>query len=133
MLSETKFPTNSWFWSYSIPLNQRAHLGWPDSNPGRQIYSFQIHVAMSKCTNWPPKLSANMVIDHCTLNIQTCMIPFCVRSNVLVKMMYHKSLFLKCTMIYDYVCNSILRSILFALLQSSYQISAILRRSKWNF
>ena len=29
-----------------------------------------------------------MVIDHCTLNIEPCMIHFCVRSKILVKMMY---------------------------------------------
>ena len=52
---------------------------------------------MSRHTNWPPNLSTNMVIDLCTLNIQSCMIPFCVRSNTLIKMVYHLSLYDKCT------------------------------------
>ena len=72
-----------------------------------------------------------MVIDHCTINIQTCMIPFCVRSNILIKMMYHTCLFVNCTTIYDHICNFNFRSILFALLQS-YQNSVMLRRVKMN-
>ena len=74
---------------------QRTPLGWPGSNPDRQIYCFQNHVAMSNCTNWPPKLSTNMVIDHFTLNIQPCMIHFCVRSKILVKMMYQSYIYMK--------------------------------------
>ena len=67
-----------------------VRLGWfrPDSNPGRPRELFQIHVAMSRVTNWPPKLSTNMVIDHFTLNIQPCMIHICVRSKILVKMIH---------------------------------------------
>ena len=73
----------------------------PGSNPGRQIYSFQTHVAMSRCTNWPPKLSTFMVIDHCTLNIQPCMIHFCVRTTILVNMMYHTVLHVELTLLCD--------------------------------
>ena len=57
----------------------------PGSNPGRRRELVQNHVAMSRYTNWPPKFSTFMVIDHCTLNIQPCMIHFCVRTNILVK------------------------------------------------
>ena len=79
--------------------------GRPDSNPCRQIYGFQNHVAMSRCTNWPPKLSTIMVIVQCTLNLQSCIIPFCVRSNTLIKMVYHSFWHDKCTMNYDHICS----------------------------
>ena len=113
-------------------MQQRDRLGWPDSNPGLSGEGVENSVAMSRCTNWTPKWSTNMVIDYCTLNIQSCMIHFCVRSNVLIKMIYHTRMFIKCTTIYDHICISLFRSILFALLQS-YHISAKLRRFKLNF
>ena len=75
--------------------------GRPDSNPGRPREPVKFHVAMSRCTNWPPKLSTNMAIDYCTLNIQPCMIHFCVRSNTLIKMMCHTGQSVECTKIYD--------------------------------
>jgi len=86
------------------PIAQNMFSSWPDSNPGRPRELFQNHVAMSRCTNWPPKLSTNMVINHCTLNIQTCMIPFCVRSNTLIKMVYHLLFCDKFTTIYGQIC-----------------------------
>ena len=70
----------------------------PGSNPGRPREHVQNHVAMSRCTNWPPKWSTYMVIDHCTLNIQPCMIHFCVRTTILVNMMYHTVLHVERTL-----------------------------------
>ena len=52
-----------------------------------------------------------MVIDLCTPNIQTCIIHFCVRSNILIKMMYHTWLYDKCTMTYDHICTQFWRSV----------------------
>ena len=83
-------------------------IGVRGSNPGRPGELVQNRVAMSRCTNWPPKLSTNMVIDYCTLNIQPCMIHLCVRSNTLIKMKYHSCLFDKCIMIYNHICIPIL-------------------------
>ena len=82
-------------------------LWWPGSNPGRPRELFLTHVAMSRWTNWPPKLGTNMVVDHCTLNIQTCMIHFYVRSNTLIKMVYHALLYNKCTINYDHICTQV--------------------------
>ena len=45
-----------------------------------------------------------MVIDYCTLNLQSCMIHFCVRSNTLIKLMYHSFLYDKCTINYGHIC-----------------------------
>ena len=36
------------------------------------------------------------------------MIPFCVRSNTLIKMLYHALLYDKCTMNYDHICTQVL-------------------------
>ena len=83
----------------------------PGSNPGRRRELVQNHVAMSRCTNWPPKLSTFMVIDHCTLNIQQCMIHFCVRTTILVNMMYHTFLYLEHTWNYGYICTQFWRSV----------------------
>ena len=80
----------------------------PGSNPGRRRELVQNHVAMSRYTNWPPKLSTNMVIDYCTLNIQSCFIHFCVRSATLIKMVYHLLLYDKCTISYCHICTQIL-------------------------
>ena len=99
--------------------------GRPDSNPGRPLESVKFYVAMSRCTNWPPELNTNMVIDSCMLNIHKCMIPLCVRTNVLVKMIYHTFVYVEHTWSYDHI-------FIFALLQS-YQISAMLRRWNWSF
>ena len=107
-------------------------LGSPGSNPGQPRELVQNHVAMSRCTNWPPKLSTNMVIDHCILNIHSCMIHFCVRSNMLIKMVYHSFCHNKCTINYDHICIQPLRSILFVRLQS-YQLSAIIEKVKSRF
>ena len=116
--------TISYFW-YSLKLSihyiHTLPLGSPGSNPGRPRELVQNDVAMSRCTNWPPKLSTNMVIDHCTLKIQQCMIHFCVRSNTLIKMMYNTWLFVNCTMIYDHICTQFSKPILDAVLQS-YQL-----------
>ena len=49
-----------------------------------------------------------MVIDHCTLHIQSCMILFCVRSNTLIKMLYHSLPYDKCTMNYHHICTQFL-------------------------
>ena len=35
------------------------------------------------------------------------MIPFCVRSNTLIKMVYHLLLYDKCTINYDHICTQI--------------------------
>ena len=126
----SKYLCSTYF--YRRSYGQRIPLGWPGSNPGRPRELVETHVAMSRCTNWPPKWSTNMVIDYCRLNIQSCMIYFCVRSNVLIKMICHTCMLIKCTTIYDHICISLFRSILFALLQS-YHISAKLRRFKLNF
>ena len=83
-------------------------LRWRGSNPGLSGEGVENHVAMSGCTNWPPKWSTNMVIDYCTTNIQSCMIHFCVRSNTLIKMMYHSLLYNKRAMIYINICTLIL-------------------------
>ena len=108
------FFINSTFWGLYSDLKRFVHFivhfiftRWPDSNPGRPGELFQNHVAMSRCTNWPPNLSTKMVTDHCTLNIQPCTIHFCVRSNILVKMMYHTCLYAKCTMVYNHICTQI--------------------------
>ena len=85
----------------------RYRLGSRGSNPGWLWALFQTHVAMSSCTKWPPKRSTNMGIDYCTINIQTCMIPFCVRSTTLVKVVYHSFVYDKCTMRYDHICTPI--------------------------
>ena len=114
------------------PSKQRMPLGWPGSNPGRPRELFQNHVAMSKCTNWPPKLSTIMVIAQSTLNLQSCMVPFYVRSNMLIKMVYHSFCHNKCTINYDHICIQPLRSILFVRLQS-YQLSAIIEKVKSRF
>ena len=80
---------NKKYWCLKIKqVYQTCTLPRPDSNPGRPRELVQNRVAMSRCTNWPPKLSTNMVIDHFTLNIQPCMIHFCVRSKILVKMIH---------------------------------------------
>ena len=71
-----------------------------------------------------------MVVDHCTLNIQTCMIHFYVRSNTLIKMVvYHSFCHDKCTINYDHICIQLLRSILYVRLQS-YQLSAIIEKGQ---
>ena len=49
-----------------------------------------------------------MVIDYCTPNLQPCIIHFCVRSNTLIKMMYHTFLDIECTMSYDHICTLML-------------------------
>ena len=49
-----------------------------------------------------------MVIDCCTMNLQSCMIPFCVRSNTLIKMVYQSFRHDKRTMNYDHICTHIL-------------------------
>ena len=82
-------------------------MGWRGSNPGLSGEGVENHVAMSSTTNWPPNLNTYMVIDYCTLNIQSCMIPFCVRSNTLIKMMYHLLLYHNCTINYDHICTQI--------------------------
>ena len=73
-----------------------------------------------------------MVIDYCTLNIQSCMIHFCVRSNILIKMMYHKYIFVKFTMIYDHICTQVFQPILLVRLQS-YQIFSNVEKVKYIF
>ena len=80
-------------------------IGVWGSNPGRPGELFQNQVAMSNYTNWPPELSTIMVISQCTVNIQTCMIHFCVRTNVLIKMMCHRFLNIKYILSYDNICN----------------------------
>ena len=79
--------------------------------PGSAAGAVQNHVAMSRCTNWPSKLSTNMVIDHFIVNIQTCMIHFCVRSKILIKMMYHTCLYAKSNIFYDHICTLFWRSV----------------------
>ena len=59
-------------------------------------------------SNWPPKLSTNVIVTSCMFNIQACMIHFCVRSNTLIKMMYHTFLDITCTMNYDHICTQML-------------------------
>ena len=61
------------------------------------------------------------VIDNCTLIIQPCMIHFCVRSNILIKMMYHTYLFVKCTMIYDHICTQIWKNARLQCYQKNHQ------------
>ena len=46
-----------------------------------------------------------MVIAQCTLNLQSCMIPFCVRSNTLIKMVYHSFCHDKCTSNHNLICT----------------------------
>ena len=60
-----------------------------------------------------------MVIDLCTLNVQSCMIPFCVRSNTLIKMVYHLLLYDKCIMNYDQICIQMLE-VIFAQIDSAF-------------
>ena len=88
---------------------QYVFTQWPDSNPGRPGELVSNPVAMSKCTNWPPKLTTYMVIDYCTLIIQSCIIHLCVRSNTLIKMVYCLLLYHKCTISYYHICNQILK------------------------
>ena len=96
------------FWAKSCKAEGSFGVaGRLDSNPGRLREPVKFHVAMSRCTNWPPKLSTNMVIDYCTLNIQPCMIHFCVRCNTLITMIYHSLFYHKCTMSYDHICAQI--------------------------
>ena len=75
--------------------------------PGSPDLQFQNCVAMSRSTNWPPKLSTNMVIDHCTLSIQPCMIHFYVRSNILVNIMYHTFVYVEHTWSYNHFSSYI--------------------------
>ena len=103
LLNEKK---NSWdqfpvsFISRRVDWTQRAHLGWrgwPDSNPGRLGEVFQNRVAMSRWTNWPPKLSTYMVVASCMFNIHGCIIHFCVRSKILVNMIHNTSMYVEHT------------------------------------
>ena len=63
-----------------------------------------------------------MVIDYCTLNIQSCMIHFCVRSNTLIKMIYHSFLHNKCTINYINISTLSLRSFLTQLSMHTHRV-----------
>ena len=128
----TERKSNEYDWLTVQPQKQTCTLPRPDSNPGQPRELVQNRVAMSRCTNWPPKMSTNMVIDHCTINIQTCMIPFCVRSNVLIKIMYHTCMFVIWKLTYDHICTQFWKSILHVRLQS-YQIFSNIEKVKYLF
>ena len=58
-----------------------------------------------------PKLSTNMVVDLCTLNIQTCMIHYFNQNVTADAKMYHTWLYVECTKIYDHICTQFWRSV----------------------
>ena len=70
-----------------------------------------------------------MVIAQCTLILQSCMIPFCVRSYALINMVDQSLRHDECSINYDHICIQLLRSILYARLQS-YQLSAIIEKGQ---
>ena len=98
-----------------VTPSQRCPLSCPDSNLDRRCECGQR-------TNWPPKLSTFMVIDYCTINIQSCMIHFCVCSNTLIKMICHSFLHNKCTINYVNICILILRNFLTQLSMHTHRV-----------
>ena len=53
----------------------------------------------------------NMVIKHCTLNKQTCIIHNFNQNVTENAKMYHTWLYVNCTMIYDHICSQFWRSV----------------------
>ena len=64
----------------------------------RQIYN------RGWSTKWPPKLGTNMVVASCMFNIHKCMIQICVRTKILVNMMYHTFVYVEHTWSYTQFC-----------------------------
>ena len=52
-----------------------------------------------------------MVINHCTLYKQVCMIHHFNQNVTADAKMYHTWLYVKCTMIYDHICTQFWRSV----------------------
>ena len=75
------------YWNFKWP-HAKGWLGAVGIEPGSPDLQFQIHVAMSRCTNWPPNLSIKVITAHSMVKTQKCMIYHCDRTNVLVKMIY---------------------------------------------
>ena len=72
---------------------------------------FNIIEIWEHCSPPNKKLSTNMVIDHCTLNKQTWMIPHFDQHVTADAKMYHTRLYVKCTIIYDHICTQFWRSV----------------------
>ena len=60
---------------------------------------------------WLKDLSTNMVINHCTLFKQVCMIHHFNQNVTADAKMYHTWLYVKCKIIYDHICTQFWRSV----------------------
>ena len=60
---------------------------------------------------WLKDLSTNMVINHCTLYKQVCMIHHFNQNVTADAKMYHTWLYVKCKIIYDHICTQFWRSV----------------------
>ena len=94
------------FWYQKMPLCKLMKICLTFSALTENLVTLQSYMQ-----NWLRYLSTNMVINHCTLSIQTCMIHHFNQNVTADTKMYRTWLYVKCTMVYDHICTQFWRSV----------------------